>query len=151
MKDSYDEILQKTFAHPDIVKYMKELLLTEIRTDERDEIADKFRFKFMDVASELFENDLGCDYGDDILVRARFNVAAHIDIKGKSKTEEELYDSICRRKGVTFNIGLKEQTFVILEDWSVDGKRQSIQMAVYYTGNEELDRKIDEIVESLHK
>lgn len=66
MKDSYDEILQKTFAHPDIVKYMKELLLTEIRTDERDEIADKFRFKFMDVASELFENDLGCDYGDEL-------------------------------------------------------------------------------------
>ncbi len=46
MKDSYDEILQKTFAHPDIVKYMKELLLTEIQTDERDGAADKFRFKW---------------------------------------------------------------------------------------------------------
>lgn len=54
MKDSYDEILQKTFAHPDIVKYVKELLLTEIRTDERDKAADKFRFRFMDVNFEEF-------------------------------------------------------------------------------------------------
>ena len=64
---------------------------------------------------------------------------------------EWLSDILTRYELVYPRIGTDERSYIEVKDFTVEGKKTILDLWIYYTGDEQMDKKIDDMVEALSR
>ena len=152
MKYSKKELIEKTLQNPDVIKCSEAIVRTMPRSDQRDVVVDAFEFKFCQVATELFKENVGYDnFGKDVNLKARITFAGKQELLDTSAMNNKILTILCNSNNLKFDIGTDVDTYIIIKEFDVEGAETSLSLSVYFTGDEKTDDLIISIIDSLRK
>jgi len=152
MKNSKKTIIEKTLENPDIIKCIEAIVRTKPRSNQRDVVVDAFEFKFCQVSTELFKENIGCDnLATNIHLKARFTFAGKQELLDTSAMNNKILTILCNDNNFKFSIGTAKDTYIIVKDFDVEGSEIFLNLSVYFTGDEKKDDLIIKIIDSLRK
>lgn len=155
MKVGKKKIIEMALAHPTIQKIVEGIVRTERRSDYRNLMVDAFTEFFTKIAAELMKENIGCEFDEDIVVKSRITFAGECALTDTTGMGTKILTLLCSDDNFKFNIGLEEDTWIILRDFEVheDGDMCGVElfMRVFYNEDEEVNKRIDQVLKVLRR
>ena len=152
MKYSKKQLIEAALKDPDVIKCVEAIVRTAPRSDQRDVVADAFEFKFCQVATELFKDNVGCEkFGENVNLKARITFSGRQELFKTTAMNNKILTILCNADNLKFDIGPEDDTYIIIKEFDVEEKESSINLSVYFTGVEAIDNFIIKIIDSLRK
>ena len=152
MKYSKKQLIERTLQNPDVIKCIEAIVRTYPRSDQRDVVVDAFEFKFCQVATELFKENVGCEnFGENVNLKARITFSGRQELLNTSGMNNKILTILCKPENLKFDIGPDDDTYIIIKEFEVEEKETSLSLSVYFTGDDEIDDFIIKIINSLRK
>ena len=152
MRNSKKNLIELALKDADVNKCMQAIVRTAPRSDQRDVVVDAFKFKFGQVATELFKNNIKSeDFLENLELKARITFSGEQELLKTTGMNNKILTILCNPDNLKFNIGTDIDTYIIIKEFDVDGKETSVGMTVFFTGDEEIDELIIKIINLLKK
>lgn len=153
MKCSKKKIIEMALSHPTIEKIVEGIVRTEIRSDYRELMVDAFKEFFTKIATELMKENIGYEFDEDIVVKSRITFSGECALKDTTGMGTKILSLLCDDDNFKFSIGTGDDSWIILRDFSVndDDNMRGVElfMRVFYTDDEEVNKRIDQVLRIL--
>lgn len=151
MKTSKKELIEKIVKNPDVEKTVEAIVRTPSNSKAREIALKAFEFKFVQIGTNMFKDNIGCTYDDDILVEVKLSAAGWLELLNIQALTNDIFKVLLNEANISFEIGTKEDLYIAVNEFTVGEERTTLKISVYYTGDEKVDEKIDYIIQSLRK
>ena len=141
-----------TLKNPDVIKCVEAIVRTVPRSDERDLVVDIFKYKFCQIATELFKQNIECNYFfENVNLKARITFSGEQELLKTTGMNNKILTLLCNPDNLKFDIGTDEETYIIIKEFDIEEKETYMSLAVFFTGDEKNDKFVIEILDCLRK
>ena len=149
---SKKQLIEKALIHPDVLKCIEGIVRTVPRSKQRGVMVDAFVFKFCQIATELFKENIGgSQFGEDLIFKARITFSGKQEFLSTTGLNDKILTILCDSENFRFKIGTENSSYLIVKEFGVEEIKTSLTLSVFFTGVEEIDNFIIKIIDSLRK
>ena len=148
MKHSRKYFLDKIFENERVQKVLRELTTTTSYS-ERDRLSDELMETLSREGQKIVEECFPNDFEEKTLIR----MGVHCGLYGHASTMavgyERLVQIMDRYELLYPEVGGDDFRYIKINDFITDDKKNYLDLDIYYSGKDDVDEKINSIIEQL--
>lgn len=132
-----------------MAKIVEGIVRTKRDSDMRNLMVETFETFFTKVSTELMIENIGYKFDEDITIRSRLSFSAWFKFMHTTGLNNKILTILCNEDVFKISIDIEGDTHIILREFSIEDDEVEILMRVFYSKDERINKKIDEVLEIL--
>ena len=132
-----------------MAKIVEGIVRTKRDSDMRNLMVETFETFFTKVSTELMIENIGYKFDEDITIRSRLSFSAWFKFMHTTGLNNKILTILCNEDVFKISIDIEGDTHIILREFSIEDDEVEILMRVFYSKDERINKKFDEVLEIL--